>query len=334
MRLTRAWGFLLVSCFLVMSLWIAHLLLRDSPRLTIRTNTWFLGGIGFSPDGRALFSVAQGDRRVRLWDPMTGEARSTLVLHQTVMGMSLSSGGSYLAAFSLGAATHEVVVWPYAQGLEYQVFGDDARERVTCVALAPDGNLLASGLLDGGVRLWDIRSGTSRRAPFSHKGEVKDIVFSSCGQWLASVDDCGGTVMRWNIGSGSFGLVHSGDNPQVLATSPDAEILAVGEWDGTVSIIAIESEEVVCVLRGPGKGDYCFVHDLQFSPDGTVLVAGSAVDNGLRIWCTSSWQLLKFSKCHAVAVRSVAFSPDGHTLVTGGFRGEIKLWDINNLIRR
>ena len=295
------------------------------PRLTIQTHTWFLTGIGFSPDGSVLFSVAQGDRRVRLWDSKTGELRSTRELHHGVATMSLSSG-SCVAAFSLIGGSHEVVLWPYEESWEYRVVGDNPRESVTCVALSPDGNLLATGLLDGGIRLWDSRSATFTKAPLAHEKEVTSVVFASTGQWMAS-SDWGGAVMRWDIGSGAQSLICSLDRrvPKVLAISPDDEVLAVGNLDGAVSLVNLPSRAITRVVRTESAEDCCSVAALQFSPDGSLLACGSYGSSRVEIWRTGSWQLWKSWRSHPICVRSLAFSPSGDTLASGGFRGEIRL---------
>lgn len=297
------------------------------PRLTIQTRTWFLTGIGFSTDGSVLFSVASGDRSVRLWDSKTGELKSTCELQHGVSTLSLSSR-SCVAAFSLIGGSHQVVIWPYEKSRRFHVVGDNPLERVTCVALSPDGTQLAIGLLDGGIKLWDLRSATFREASLAHEGAVTSVVFASTGQWVAS-SDWEGAVMRWDIRTGAQTLVCRLDHrvPKVLALSPDDEVLAVGDLDGDVSLVSLSSEAITRVLRSKSVKDSRTISALQFSPNGLLLACGSS--SRVEIWKTGSWQLWKSWRCHPIAVKSLAFSPSGDTLASGGLRGEIKLWDID-----
>src|SRR5262249_8607219 len=94
------------------------------------------------------------------------------------------------------------------------------------------------------------------------------------------------------------------------------------------------------------KGHTTGVVSVAFSPDGTRLVTGgdalprSIGPNGLtgvqgpgetKVWDTGTWTPLFDLKGHTGGVTSVAFSPDGTRIATGGgdfnVPGEVKVWD-------
>jgi WD40 repeat protein len=75
---------------------------------------------------------------------------------------------------------------------------------------------------------------------------------------------------------------------------------------------------------------------VAFSPDGETL-ASASLDKTIRLWDVATGQERAALKGHTNRVHTVAFSPDGKTLASGsggwdapggGFRGEIKLWDV------
>lgn len=72
------------------------------------------------------------------------------------------------------------------------------------------------------------------------------------------------------------------------------------------------------------------VTSVVMSPDGKFLAAGS-LDTVVRIWDTTTGQLLDKLKGHKDSVYSVAFSPDGKYLVSGSLDRTLKMWDMASL---
>ncbi|MDF5715200.1 MAG: WD40 repeat domain-containing protein [Rhizonema sp. NSF051] len=78
---------------------------------------------------------------------------------------------------------------------------------------------------------------------------------------------------------------------------------------------------------------------VNFSPNGRLLVAGMSITapdgetslgNNIKIWNPCTGELLHVLSGHSQSsVMSIAFSPDGKTLASGGFDGKIKLWDVS-----
>ncbi len=67
---------------------------------------------------------------------------------------------------------------------------------------------------------------------------------------------------------------------------------------------------------------------VSFSPDGTLLAAGTA--NGeIRVWRIINGQPLLTCRGHTDLVRSVAFSPNGQSLVSGSNDQTVRLWNVD-----
>jgi len=140
--------------------------------------------------------------------------------------------------------------------------------RVYSIAYSPSGDLLAAGLEDGTVHIWDTRTGEEFVSPMrSRDGAIISVAFAPDGQLLAS-GARNGAVSVWNVTTGRLDLqqlqFHS-KPVDMLAFSPDGKLVASSSWE-TVSLWNVETAQIVSAEsydNGPIS--------LSFSPDGTVL---------------------------------------------------------------
>ena len=72
-----------------------------------------------------------------------------------------------------------------------------------------------------------------------------------------------------------------------------------------------------------GKG---FVKGVRYSPDGTRLAVRSSI--GIWLYDTTTHRAVALLAGHAFWIESVVFSPDGKTLVGGGYDNAVWLWDV------
>ena len=316
---------------------VVYYFTKEHARLKIKGHVFGLSGLGFSPDGKLLVSAAH-DGRVKVWDSTTGELKSTLHFDHNGMSFcraihSLSlSLKSNIAAISLPDT--EIVLWPYTEGLAYRTVDTGHAREVTRVAISPDGNLVASGSLDGTVRLWNERLSSSIKAPLTHGGAVMSIVFFPNGEYVASGGE-DGAVFLWDINKGTQRPIMRADKHhsivRELAVSPDSNTIAAGVDDGTIKVLKSASGDIIQVLQYFEEGDvapFHAVNALCFSPNGDILACSCGKTWGIKMWRTNSWQICDSHRIHPVAC--MAFSSDGKTLATGGFSGKIILWDVRN----
>jgi WD40 repeat protein len=134
----------------------------------IRCHAGF-SSVAFSNNGK-LLAAATRNNEIRLW--ATGSLRllSTLVGHRhQVLSLAFAAGDTVL--ISCGGETFssddggELKMWDLGTNDE-MCAPKVARKAITCLAISPNGDLLATGARDGRVTLWSLQSG--RRTEESH----------------------------------------------------------------------------------------------------------------------------------------------------------------------
>ena len=212
-------------------------------------------------------------------------------------------------------------------------------DRVLSVEYSADGKILASGSRDGTIRLWDPQTTKNIAVLTGHQNGVTHIAISGDSRKLASVGADEKFVRLWNINThrhitnlkGKFNTIHS------LAYSPDSDIIAAGDFDGTVKLLSTEKKKQIASLVGhrlapsditePGS-----VLTLAFSPDGETLASGSR-DTTIRLWNTKTTYHKVTLTGHSGRVTTVVFSSDGKTIASGATYthwssdSSIRLWD-------
>ncbi|KAF9149318.1 hypothetical protein BG015_008889 [Linnemannia schmuckeri] len=201
---------------------------------------------------------------------------------------------------------------------------DPGAVSVNCVAYSPCGEMLAIGLADGTVSLWNLGPKKSELV-HNFKDHVKNIfsvVFSPNGDQIAS-SGMGEKIQLWRPKEKKAGPVLTGHKRDVncLAYSWDGHHLLSGSDDCTVRLWDLTSNKARMVYRGHAK---C-VHDVAFSPNSD-LFASSSSDGTIQVWNLEQQDHLLILKAH-VQVFSIVFSPDGKLIASGGSDGSIRLWN-------
>ncbi|MBW4696848.1 MAG: PD40 domain-containing protein [Aphanocapsa lilacina HA4352-LM1] len=110
-----------------------------------------------------------------------------------------------------------------------------------------------------------------------------------------------------------------------VAFSPDGQLLATSEINGTIRLWQAADAQQLAYCRGHTS----WVWSIAFSPDGRVLASGSA-DRTVRLWDYRTGQCLKVFQGHEGWVRSVAFHPGGGILASGSEDAAVRLWEVDS----
>ncbi len=322
------------------------LLLEDFPTFT---------EIAYSPD---IIAAANGlSGLLMVYDWTSGEVLHRSNEHATgARGLAFSPDGTQLASIPMVVTflSGGVSVWDVGTGARLQRIAEADK----FFAWSPDGSMLATDSQDG-VSIWDVETG----ARIQRIAEADDVTWSPDGSMLAvaSQDDTyGAVVILCNPLDGTviqvftpqsdssvYGLTHvtwSPDGAQVAAGadsrsetfiwdvetgqqlfqiegrgvhfSPDGVFFATFHLDtpgGRITVYDRSTADLVLTIEGWG---------IVWSPDGRLLASSKGV------WEVATGQELYPLSGHTGGISSIAFSPDGSYLATGGWEDKLVIiWD-------
>ena len=290
--------------------------------------------VAFSP--RADLLVAGGDDfTVRLFDVMSRQpVGNPLVGSTPVMSVAFSPvTGDRIVVGGLDG-TIEVL-----DGLNLLPVGEPFSAHpntINSVAFNAAGDRIVSGGVDNTVRVWDALSHRAIGNPLvGHRGPVSAVAFNQDGTRVVS-GSFDGSVREWDVVAGLPIPAGQGAAIRAVAYSPDGNEMASAGTDGTVKFWDAKTARPIRLLGQSAPGYDSAINSLAFNPkNGHQIVTGSS-DGDVRLWDTSGLgrveTLPKEDSTGAALpgkprIQSVAFSPDGTKIVSGGFDSMVRLWD-------
>jgi WD40 repeat protein len=276
------------------------------------------GVLGFIDNGKLL--ITDNSDVVQVWDVASARkvARISPAVSGALFEAALSHGGSTLATATGTTAGAVLRLWDMATR---QPVGRPVKVHPfpSVLRLSPDGKTLATGSMNGAVRLWRITAGQIQPGPvLSGTGNTKDVysaAFSPDGRTIATGER-----------EGLYPVAFNSDGQTNTAGEKDASVIAndrVQLWD------VASGRRIGNPFTNAVDGDYA----LAFSPDGTMLAAGGA-DGTVRVVSPADGRLIAGPFISSGGAVAIAFSPDGGTLATGNPDGTARLWDMASAASR
>jgi WD40 repeat protein len=291
--------------------------------LTLRLRAELSGGgpvrvVRFSPDGSLVLVAGKGG--ARLFDRRHGLQPRRLRPVIPLADAKFSPDGRFVAGAGTGT-NHTVQVWDVRTGLP--AFTLSHEDSVLSVAFSANGRFIATGSADGTARLWSAADGQSL-ALFRHPSgvsrgdDVQMVSFSPDSTRLVTVGgDRFARLFEVSRPEKDPILLNHRDQVNTARFSNSGDMIATGGANNFVRIWDASTGEPRFELEGGGR-----ISDLAFSPDDSLLATAGGNDTTARVWNLAHRTSVAIITAHKSGVESVAFSPDGRSVVTTGRDGK------------
>ncbi len=265
---------------------------------------------------RYIAAGSQGG--IKVWDFATGKLLFDYDKHKSnVNAVAFSPEGWFLFSGSDDKDSRIKVCSPAGKGLdltEHWSNKDSHAKSVSVLASDAQGNYLASGGLDGSVRVFWQRQGIPLYIlNNAHAKPVLGAFFDPKGELLVTAGQ-DGTVKIWKLpGCTPMKTIENpGDEIWWLTLSPSSDQFYAGMKSGSVAVFGFPDGKPLRTFKAHAKS----VQGLALNPKGTIL-ATAGYDQCLKLWNQKNGALV--ATLYSFDDATLATLPSGEYAGTGNY---------------
>lgn len=203
-------------------------------------------------------------------------------------------------------------------------FAESLGEILT-MTFSPVGNWIATGDVDGFIRLWSTIRNIQTSSINAHQGRIWTIAISPDARTIISSGE-DATVRMWRANDGQ--LIHTLPlekyEARSLAISPDGKKLAIGCTDSNIRLLDLQSQQFIREFNGHTDE----VWAVHFDPAGLKLISGG-LDRDLRLWQVSDGTCLQNISGHRHRVEATRFNVDGSMIASASKDQTLRIWEVH-----
>ncbi len=292
---------------------------------TIKGHCTWAYAVAFHPNGETLVS-GHLDKVVRLWSLETSECSQSFYGHSGwIHAVAYHPNGEIIAS---GSYDQTVRIWDAKTGTCLRVL-DAHFLGVRSLAFSPDGQVLASAGDDTMIRLWNVKTWDCLLTLEGHTQWIPTISFSGDGQTLASCSE-DQSIKLWDTKTGqclqTIPLDKTVGRISSLIFSADGQTIISGDSSRPIRFWDAVTQNSSKSIKEHGNHTYT---SLASSPDDAIL-ATSGDSTVIKLWDTSTGELISEFNEHSDCIPSLAFSPDASRLASASLDATIKIWDVES----
>jgi WD domain, G-beta repeat len=234
-----------------------------------------------------------------------------------IRALAISADGRFGLS---GAVDNTMRLWDLIAGKELMNFKGHSKQ-VWGVAFVPGSNHVLSASWDTTVKMWDQTNGNVLHT-FAHPLDVNAVAVSRDGKWMLT--GCDDKHMRlWDLTTNQEVKKFTPHTNfcYACAFAPNGQLAASGSADRRAMVFDLATGKMV---REVEQSNAVFV--VAFSPDSKHLF--TCGDTSAHMWDIATGKEEKKFESQTGYVNSMALTPDGKRLVTGGEDKIVRVWDV------
>ena len=315
--------------------------------LTLTGHLSFISSLAITPDGEKIVS-GSADKTIKVWDLVTGQQLLTLTGHQDdVLSLAITPDGEKIVS---GSVDETIKVWDLVTGQQLLTLTGH-QDDVLSLAITPDGEKIISGSADKTIKVWDLVTG-QQLLTFS---SIYPIALAITHDGTKVVSGGSSGIQVWDLAIAkelfipSF-CTHATSVNEIVIT-PDGNHLISGSQDDTIKIWNIATSPNLFTFSDNTQS----VTKLVVTPDGSkIIFVDCWGDKQIKMMNFSRKQksekiIMHFFKMMRIKLKRLwnlatrqeistltsynnsytfAITPDGTKIITGGWSGEINVWNL------
>lgn len=250
-----------------------------------------------------------------------------------------------------GSNDHEVKVWEFqddgwvcivtfswSDGLE-----DAHGDRISSVAITPDGQTIVSGSYDNTAKIWELQNNEwVYAATLENESVVLSVAITPDRKKIVmGLRECEAKVWEFDGNQWMSMFMLDGEDGHKegiisVATTADGQTIVTASWDNTAKVWMFQGDQWICV-RTFNMQDGQWIGSITITPDGQTALIGLASLDGSFAYLYKFQSntfvydaVLKEQDGFKIAISSVAITPDGQKVVTGSLDGAANVWGLQD----
>lgn len=219
----------------------------------------------------------------------------------------------------------QVMVWEW-QSERYILNQKGHLNELKCLAYSPEGQYIATGDINGSIKVWNASSGLCSSTLDDHDSAITDIEYSKKGQFVVS-SSLDGTVRAFDLIRHKCFRTFTSPVPtqfSCVTIDPDSEIVAAGsQSDFNVHVWSIQTGKLTDILEGH-EGP---VSSIAFNPAFPQLATASW-DKTVKLWNIYTSKVAFETFKHGYDITCIQYRPDGKQLCVAALDGCLYFWNV------